>query len=107
MTLADIFIAHSLSSRRIDETRRQLKGALRRRIRRQGDTNAELRGRIEALEDDLGYVTLVLAAVLCRLDEQGTVTQDDVRSLVAELDDVDGVKDGRLDVNLVKELTSE
>jgi hypothetical protein len=106
MGLHAFLVAHTLSGR-IEQNKSQLIRAQRLRQRRHAIDNAALNGRVEALEDDLGYISLVLASIMCRLDEKGVVTQDDVRSLVAELDDVDGVSDGKLDVNLLKELTSE
>jgi len=106
MGLAAFLLANTLAGR-IEENKRRILARQRRASRRRSDDNAALEARIETLEGDLGFVTLVLASVLCRLDETGAVTQDDVRSLVAELDDVDGVADGRLDVNLLKELTAE
>lgn len=106
MSLEAILIANKLFDR-VDERARKLRTAQRLGTRRQEATNEALSERIESLEGDLGYVTLVLAALMCRLDEQGVVTQDDVRSLVSELDGVDGVTDGKLDVNLLKDLTGE
>ena len=61
-----------------------------------------LEQRITALEADVGFASLVLAAVMARLDERGVVTKADVRTLVAELDSLDGVKDGRLDVSILR-----
>lgn len=104
MSLFEVLLSAGLADHR-SVARLRDAARLERRQRRRETYAAERR--IDALEDDLGFVTLVLASLLCKLDEQGSVTQDDVRALVAELDDVDGVRDGRLDVNLLKELTAE
>jgi hypothetical protein len=61
-----------------------------------------LEQRITALEADVGFASLVLAAVMARLDERGVVTKSDVRALVDEIDGLDGVKDGRLDVSILR-----
>ena len=58
--------------------------------------------RFEALEEDLGYVSLVLGALLHKLDEQGTLRRAEVQSLMSELDELDGVRDGRLHVDILK-----
>ncbi len=55
--------------------------------------------RLDDLENDVGFVALLLAAMLDKLDEKGVVTRDDLRNAVAKLDEIDGVRDGRLDVN--------
>jgi len=71
------------------------------RLTRQTVSNEQ---RIESLEEDLGYLTLVLGSMLEKLDEQGTLARSEVRALMDELDDLDGVKDGRLDVTVLKEI---
>ena len=73
------------------------------RGRRQQNTEIkELSARIDQLEDDLGFVSLVLASVMARLDEKGTLTRADVRAAMQELDEIDGVADGRLDINVLR-----
>ena len=58
--------------------------------------------RVDDLEEDLGYITLILGAILQKLDEKGTVTREEIRTVMADLDEVDGVQDGRLDINILK-----
>jgi hypothetical protein len=77
-----------------------------RRRREQKAAVKPLEERVASLEKDLGYVTLVLGAVLDRLNEKGVVTRDEVHATVQSLDDVDGVRDGSLDVNVLRELKS-
>ncbi|MGB0370592.1 MAG: hypothetical protein ACPGN3_04520 [Opitutales bacterium] len=62
----------------------------------------ELESRVEALEEDLGYVSLVMASMLEQLDANGTLKRDDIRSIIAEIDKQDGKEDGKLDVNFLK-----
>jgi len=64
---------------------------------------AALEQRVAALEADLGFTSLVLAAVMARLDARGHVTNAEVKSLIAELDALDGVNDGRLDVSYLRD----
>ena len=77
-----------------------------RRRREQKEAVKSLEERVGCLEKDLGYVTLVLGAVLDRLNDKGVVTREDVHAAVLSLDDVDGVRDGSLDVNFLRELKS-
>lgn len=58
--------------------------------------------RIDSLEEDLGYVTLLLGAIVDRLDAKGAVTRNDLREVISTLDDVDGVRDGRLDISFLR-----
>ncbi len=58
--------------------------------------------RMDELEGDVGYLALVLGALLQKVDEKGVITRDEVRDTVMELDGLDGVKDGRLDVDILR-----
>ena len=58
--------------------------------------------RVRNLENDLGYVSLILAALLQKLDEKEVVDRDDVKAIMAELDELDGDKDNRLDINVLR-----
>ena len=41
-----------------------------------------------------------------KLDEKGALTRQDVKDAMRELDEVDGVPDGRLDINVLKGMQS-
>jgi hypothetical protein len=69
-----------------------------------GAQRVELSARVAGLEQDLGYVTLVLGSILRKLDEKGVVTRDDVKGEIAQLDELDGVKDGKLDIQLLRDM---
>ena len=60
--------------------------------------------RLDTMEEDIGFVALVLGALLQKADEKGVLTRDEIRDAVSELDAIDGVKDGRLDVNILRGL---
>ena len=66
----------------------------------------QLEKRVSDLEEDLGFAALVLASVMAKLNEKGTVTRDDVRAAMKEVDEIDGVADGRLDINVLKGMQS-
>jgi len=85
----------------------RVKRAQRRSAQRRAQTVRDSKERFQALEEDLGYVTLVLGALLQKLDDAGTVTRSEVQDLMADLDSLDGVQDGRLDVDVLKGLDEE
>ena len=60
--------------------------------------------RIDELEEDLGYMALVLGSVLQKIDEKGLVTREELKATISELDGIDGVKDGKLDISVLKGL---
>jgi len=62
--------------------------------------------RIDELEQDLGYVALILGSLLQKVDEKGVLSRDEVRETMASLDEIDGVKDGRLDINILRGLNA-
>ncbi|MFT7676438.1 MAG: hypothetical protein ACI8QC_000409 [Planctomycetota bacterium] len=63
--------------------------------------------RVEDLEGDVGYLALVLGTLLATLDEKGVVHRTELKDILAELDDVDGVSDGRLDVDVLRSINDD
>ncbi|HKB17062.1 MAG TPA: hypothetical protein VKF62_13430, partial [Planctomycetota bacterium] len=59
-------------------------------------------GRIGDVEKDVGYLALVLGSILETLDRKGVLTRAEVKAEMELLDDVDGVRDGRLDVRVLR-----
>ena len=55
--------------------------------------------RINSLEEIAGFQAIILQSLLSKLDEKGVVTKEDVRVSLAEIDELDGVKDGKLNIN--------
>jgi predicted flap endonuclease-1-like 5' DNA nuclease len=62
----------------------------------------KLEDRIGALEDDLGFVSLVLGSVIAKLDEKGVLTRQDLAAAMREVDGVDGVADGKFDIRALR-----
>ena len=73
----------------------------RRELRRHGLTD----WRVGVLEQDVGYLSLLLASLLVKLDEAGSVSRQDLKRVMDELDDFDGVKDRRLKVSILRAAT--
>jgi len=86
---------------------RDLQRSLSRRGRRQDRSRAELRERIEELEGDVGYLSLILASVLCKLDERGVLDPRELGAIMKELDLIDGKQDGQLDTDVLRDVTNE
>ena len=99
MTLSHFFFTPHVTTGTIDgverNSRRRSRGARRRRI--------AMSNRIDAIEDDVGYLSLVLASLIETVEEKGVITRDELRAVVARFDQIDGVEDGKLDVNYLRE----
>jgi hypothetical protein len=59
---------------------------------------------LQALRDDVGFLTLVITALLRRLSETETLSLADVQDLLDEIDALDGVADGGLDPGVLRGL---
>ena len=55
------------------------------------------------LEHDVGTLALILAAILKKLDESGQVTREDLKETLKELDLLDGVRDGKIAVEQLRD----
>ena len=59
---------------------------------------------VEALRDDVKFLTLVVTALLRRLTETETASPADIQDLIDEIDGLDGVADGGLDPGVLRGL---
>jgi hypothetical protein len=98
MSLFDFFFPEQAQATHLRSLAKGQRYKNRRAARRTGALN----DRLESLENDVGYLALVLGALLQQVDEKGVLSRDDVRATVAELDEIDGVKDGKLDVDILR-----
>ena len=60
--------------------------------------------RIEALEEDLGFLSLLVLSILEALEEKETITSGDVLGIMQEMDVLDGVVDGKVNVQVLRDL---
>ena len=67
---------------------------------------ARLEDRIDELENDFMTLTLSLASLLDTINEKGLITRDEVKEKMSQLDDLDGLKDGKLPVSLLRNWTN-
>ena len=98
MGLFEFFFPEQAQAEHLKEMTRLQGFQARRSVAAQGDLHA----RLAELEKDLGYAVLILGSILQRLDQKGVVTRNDVKEEMAALDSLDGVKDGRLDINFLR-----
>ena len=98
MSLFDFFFPEQAQASHLRSLANSQRYRRRKKAREQGATDR----RLETLEGDVGYLALVLGALLQKADEKGVLERDEVRAAVMELDDIDGVKDGRLDVDILR-----
>jgi len=101
MDLIDLF----LTTQRSTPATRQLERQNRKATRRDRARTGRNRKRIDDLEEDVQTLTLILGGVMRQLDKQGTLTREDMRASIAALDGLDGDPDGKLDLNVLKEMT--
>jgi hypothetical protein len=82
--------------------RRPLPPAARRKelVKREPDAA----GRIEALEEDVGFLALLVLGILEQLNRKGSVSRDEVLEVMRELDGLDGARDGKLNVQVLRNL---
>ncbi len=105
MSLMDLLfpqIATATHLRSIRDQNAETDGLQRLREIRQSATLQALKSRIDSLEDDLGYVTLVLSGLMSTLDEKGVIRRDDLKEELSQLDGVDGIRDGKISIQMLK-----
>jgi hypothetical protein len=98
MSLYDFFFPEQAQATHLRRIAEQQGFAVARNRR----ASVNLEARVRALENDLGYVTSVLGSVLDNLDAKGVVTRQDLKEAMAVLDAIDGVQDGKLDINVLR-----
>lgn len=85
---------------------RKIANTQRTRAKRSSRRQDALVERVQSLEDDVGFLALVLGALIQKADEKGAITRDEIRAAVTEIDELDGAKDGKIDVNILRGMGS-
>ena len=73
--------------------------------KRQVSSESSLSKRVSELENDMGFLALLVAGIMTRLDEKQLVQKEDIRDIINEIDGFDGEVDGKLDINVLKGLS--
>ena len=69
-------------------------------------TIKELEARVVDLENDVGFLTLTLGMVIQALEDKSVVNKEELRKDLKSMDILDGVADGKFDVNLLRKKMS-
>ncbi|MCM8541628.1 MAG: hypothetical protein NE328_15270 [Lentisphaeraceae bacterium] len=101
--------AQAIQTRKIAENQSKIikRQRLRTRIRSNESTKnnkdiSKLSHRVKELENDLGFISLLLSGVITKLDQNGVVQKEELKEILQELDGFDGVIDGKLDINVLR-----
>lgn len=62
--------------------------------------------RIKELENDLGFLSLLVAGIMNQLDENRVVKKEDIKSIMKEIDGIDGKTDGKLNIDVLRGISS-
>lgn len=101
MSLYDFFFPDQAAASHLRRmANKQEREARLDRIRDQGQANIEYR--VDELENDLGIVSLVLASLLEAANDNGSISRDQIKQIIDELDVLDGFKDGRLNAAFLR-----
>lgn len=85
---------------------RNLSANSQRFERKQKQNLGSLRQRIQQLEENQGVIALVLGSLLEKLDDNGVLARGDIEAKMQEIDEYDGIKDGKLNVTALQQLAS-
>ncbi len=99
MSLSDWFFPEQAQATHLRRLADQQRHAQQRRVHIESDKDY----RLSRLEEDLGFVALVLGSLMEKLDSSGAVTRRDLKAARSELDAIDGIRDGRLNIALLKD----
>jgi hypothetical protein len=61
-----------------------------------------LEERINELDCDVGVLALVLASLLETANEKGTISREEIKEKIEELDILDGFRDGKLNASFLR-----
>lgn len=66
----------------------------------------KVEARVAELENDMGFLTLTVGMLIQALEDKTVVNKNELRKQLQSIDLVDGVADGRFDVNLLRKKLS-
>lgn len=111
MSLFDFFFPEQAQASHLRRLADQNSARFRKLRRATGQSASQtsleqLQERVDGLRGDLGFVTLVLGSLVARLDRQGVVTRADLQAAMSEVDGLDELVDGQLDIDRLKTVIS-
>lgn len=66
---------------------------------------SKLNDRVTDLENDLGFLALLVSGIVNKLDENGSVNKNELQNIIKEIDGLDGIEDGKLDIKVLRGLS--
>jgi hypothetical protein len=63
-----------------------------------------LKNENEQLRNDMGVIALSLASLMRAIEKKGLLTNHEIQDMINEVDFLDSVKDGKLDINFLRDL---
>ena len=87
----------SLSSKRPEESRSSSSSSSSNEIKLLKKENEQLR-------NDMGVIALSLASLMRAIEKKGLLTNHEIKDMINEVDFLDSVKDGKLDINFLRDL---
>jgi len=81
------------------EHMRELASSMRTRSLRRSSTHSM---RIKACEEDIGFLALIMFALVRKLMDNGALAREDLAAAFDELDEMDGAKDGKIDLKILQ-----
>ena len=101
MSLFDFFFPeHAAASHLRRMADRQARADRRKQY--QDARRDSLEERLEELDSDVGMLTLVLASLLETANEKGSISREEIKAKIDELDVLDGFRDGRLNATFLR-----
>jgi hypothetical protein len=85
----------SLSSKRTEESRISSSSSNEIKL---------LKNENEQLRNDMGVIALSLASLMRAIEKKGLLTNHEIKDMINEVDFLDSVKDGKLDINFLRDL---
>ncbi len=101
MGLKEFFFPEYAEAQNLKKVSRQM-ARKSRTGRRASKKASEAQKELENMEEDLGFLALVLMSLFNRLVEKDIISRDEVRDQLSEIDSLDGVEDGKLDLDMVR-----
>ena len=65
---------------------------------------SQLSKRVKQLENDIGFLSLLLSGVITKLDQNEVLHREDLKQVLYEIDGFDGDVDGKLDINELRKM---
>lgn len=100
--------SQAMSMKRMSENQsKMMRSQQRRRLpnlksKKPTPSSNELKSRVRELENDLGFLALMISGIVTKLDQSDVVHKEDLKEILEELDGFDGVVDGKLDINILR-----